>query len=213
MGFGKLVSNVKDYFGIKADQAADKLVESNPEAYLELAIKNEKQSILDNETRLAQINSLKNELTPQLNGYVDKLKKIGVGIRMAQSDNDEEAVKEGMVIYKEVEVEHDEIKISLDQITEAYDDAFVTIVEQRKNVAKLENEKKSIVARLKAAQTKEEVMKITGSISQGGGSASSFSKAKDILNKKTNGINSMDQTKKALNNAGKTTSSKKYFDF
>ncbi|MGL5768061.1 MAG: hypothetical protein ACRCX8_20675 [Sarcina sp.] len=212
MGIKKLLSNLAATIGIKADGAADKLVEQNPEQFLELAIKNEKLLIEKNETKLAEINVLKNSLSTDVKDYVETLKKISVGIRRASMDGDNESVLIGNEKFKEVEAEHDEAKNNLKEIEVAYDEVFNLIIEQKKNVKKMESEKKSIISRLRSAQTKEDVMKITGSITTDGGSASSFAKAREVLNKKTNSINSLDATKKALS-AGSTGKKSKYFDF
>lgn len=212
MGIKKLLSNIASSIGIKADEAADKLVEKNHEQFLELAIRNEKLLVEENEKKLAEINVLKNSLSEDVKGYVDTLKKISVGIRRASMDGDNESVLIGNEKFKEIEAEHDEAKNNLNEIEVAYDEVFNLIIEQKKNINKMETEKKSIISRLKAAQTKEDVMKITGSITTDGGSASSFAKAREVLNKKTNSINSLDATKKALS-AGSTGKKSKYFDF
>lgn len=212
MGLKKLFSNLAASIGIKADGVADKLVEQNPEQFLELAIKNEKLLVEKNETKLAEINVLKNSLSADVKDYVETLKKISVGIRRASMDGDNESVLIGNEKFKEVEAEHDEAKNNLKEIEVAYDEVFNLIIEQKKNIKKMETEKKSIISRLRSAQTKEDVMKITGSITTDGGSASSFAKAREVLNKKTNSINSLDATKKALS-AGSTGKKSKYFDF
>lgn len=213
MGLKKLLSNVCATIGIGADKAADKLVETNPEAFLDLAIENELKSIEENENKIAEILVHKKSLEKDMADYVTTLKKISIGIRMAGNDGDQEQVVIGTAKYKELEAEYDELKESYDQIDAAHKEATENVIAQRKNVEKMKVEKKSILSRLKAAQTKEDVMKITGSISTSGGSASSFAKAKEVLNKKTNKVNALDETKKSLKSGAASGTKSKYFDF
>lgn len=199
-----IIKTIKALFDNKVDETNQKMIEDNPEAILNQAIKDEKSQYNQNEIKLSEMHSHLIEHQNQTTILKNKLVKIQQNISLAQRNGDIEAVKEGTALYKQREMElaerievEKEIESAINEITE-----FMKT--QRHEIEKLESEKVSLLARLSSANVKEEVMNLTSSMNFKDNS-SSFVSARDAINKKINKV----KGREIVNNS--TQSSSKYF--
>nr|DAL39632.1 MAG TPA_asm: PspA/IM30 family [Caudoviricetes sp.] len=199
-----IIKTIKALFDNKVDETNQKMIEDNPEAILNQAIKDEKSQYNQNEIKLSEMHSHLIEHQNQTTILKNKLVKIQQNISLAQRNGDIEAVKEGTALYKQREMElaerievEKEIESAINEITE-----FMKT--QRHEIEKLESEKVSLLARLSSANVKEEVMNLTSSMNFKDNS-SSFASARDAINKKINKV----KGREIVNNS--TQSSSKYF--
>ena len=199
-----IIKTIKALFDNKVDETNQKMIEDNPEAILNQAIKDEKSQYNQNEIKLSEMHSHLIEHQNQTTILKNKLVKIQQNISLAQRNGDIEAVKEGTALYKQREMElaerievEKEIESAINEITE-----FMKT--QRHEIEKLESEKVSLLARLSSANVKEEVMNLTSSMNFKDNS-SSFASARDTINKKINKV----KGREIVNNS--TQSSSKYF--
>lgn len=199
-----IIKTIKALFDNKVDETNQKMIEDNPEAILNQAIKDEKSQYNQNEIKLSEMHSHLIEHQNQTTILKNKLVKIQQNISLAQRNGDIEAVKEGTALYKQREMElaerievEKEIESAINEITE-----FMKT--QRHEIEKLESEKVSLLTRLSSANVKEEVMNLTSSMNFKDNS-SSFASARDTINKKINKV----KGREIVNNS--TQSSSKYF--
>lgn len=199
-----IIKTIKALFDNKVNETNQKMIEDNPEAILNQAIKDEKSQYNQNEIKLSEMHSHLIEHQNQTTILKNKLVKIQQNISLAQRNGDIEAVKEGTALYKQREMElaerievEKEIESAINEITE-----FMKT--QRHEIEKLESEKVSLLARLSSANVKEEVMNLTSSMNFKDNS-SSFASARDAINKKINKV----KGREIVNNS--TQSSSKYF--
>lgn len=199
-----IIKTIKALFDNKVDETNQKMIEDNPEAILNQAIKDEKTQYKQNEMRLSEMHSHHIEHKNQTSILRNNLIKIQQNISLAQRQGDVEAVKEGTSLYKQREMElaerieiEKEIESAINEITE-----FMKT--QRYEIEKLESEKVSLLARLSSANVKEEVMNLTSSMNFKENS-SSFASAREAINKKINKV----KGREIVNNS--TQSSSKYF--
>ena len=199
-----IIKTIKALFDNKVDETNQKMIEDNPEAILNQAIKDEKSQYNQNEIKLSEMHSHLIEHQNQTTILKNKLVKIQQNISLAQRNGDIEAVKEGTALYKQREMElaerievEKEIESAINEITE-----FMKT--QRHEIEKLESEKVSLLTRLSSANVKEEVMNLTSSMNFKDNS-SSFASARDAINKKINKV----KGREIVNNS--TQSSSKYF--
>lgn len=199
-----IIKTIKALFDNKVDETNQKMVEDNPEAILNQAIKDEKAQYKQNEIKLSEMHSHHIEHKNQTSILRNNLIKIQQNISLAQRQGDVEAVKEGTSLYKQREMElaerieiEKEIESAINEITE-----FMKT--QRYEIEKLESEKVSLLARLSSANVKEEVMNLTSSMNFKDNS-SSFASAREAINKKINKV----KGREIVNNS--TQSSSKYF--
>lgn len=199
-----IIKTIKALFDNKVNETNQKMIEDNPEAILNQAIKDEKSQYNQNEIKLSEMHSHLIEHQNQTTILKNKLVKIQQNISLAQRNGDIEAVKEGTALYKQREMElaerievEKEIESAINEITE-----FMKT--QRHEIEKLESEKVSLLARLNSANVKEEVMNLTSSMNFKDNS-SSFASARDAINKKINKV----KGREIVNNS--TQSSSKYF--
>lgn len=199
-----IIKTIKALFDNKVDETNQKMIEDNPEAILNQAIKDEKTQYKQNEMRLSEMHSHHIEHKNQTAILRNNLIKIQQNISLAQRQGDVEAVKEGTSLYKQREMElaerieiEKEIESAINEITE-----FMKT--QRYEIEKLESEKVSLLARLSSANVKEEVMNLTSSMNFKENS-SSFASAREAINKKINKV----KGREIVNNS--TQSSSKYF--
>lgn len=199
-----IIKTIKALFDNKVDETNQKMIEDNPEAILNQAIKDEKSQYNQNEIKLSEMHSHLIEHQNQTTILKNKLVKIQQNISLAQRNGDIEAVKEGTALYKQREMElaerievEKEIESAINEITE-----FMKT--QRHEIEKLESEKVSLLARLSSANVKEEVMNLTSSMNFKDNS-SSFASARDAINKKINKV----KGREIVSNS--TQSSSKYF--
>lgn len=199
-----IIKTIKALFDNKVDETNQKMIEDNPEAILNQAIKDEKAQYKQNEIKLSEMHSHHIEHKNQTSILRNNLIKIQQNISLAQRQGDVEAVKEGTSLYKQREMElaerievEKEIESAINEITE-----FMKT--QRHEIEKLESEKVSLLARLSSANVKEEVMNLTSSMNFKDNS-SSFASARDAINKKINKV----KGREIVNNS--TQSSSKYF--
>lgn len=199
-----IIKTIKALFDNKVDETNQKMIEDNPEAILNQAIKDKKSQYNQNEIKLSEMHSHLIEHQNQTTILKNKLVKIQQNISLAQRNGDIEAVKEGTALYKQREMElaerievEKEIESAINEITE-----FMKT--QRHEIEKLESEKVSLLARLSSANVKEEVMNLTSSMNFKDNS-SSFASARDAINKKINKV----KGREIVNNS--TQSSSKYF--
>lgn len=199
-----IIKTIKALFDNKVDETNQKMIEDNPEAILNQAIKDEKTQYKQNEMKLSEMHSHHIEHKNQTAILRNNLIKIQQNISLAQRQGDVEAVKEGTSLYKQREMElaerieiEKEIESAINEITE-----FMKT--QRHEIEKLESEKVSLLARLSSANVKEEVMNLTSSMNFKDNS-SSFASAREAINKKINRV----KGREIVNNS--TQSSSKYF--
>lgn len=199
-----IIKTIKALFDNKVNETNQKMIEDNPEAILNQAIKDEKSQYNQNEIKLSEMHSHLIEHQNQTTILKNKLVKIQQNISLAQRNGDIEAVKEGTALYKQREMElaerievEKEIESAINEITEFMET-------QRHEIEKLESEKVSLLARLSSANVKEEVMNLTSSMNFKDNS-SSFASARDAINKKINKV----KGREIVNNS--TQSSSKYF--
>ena len=199
-----IIKTIKALFDNKVDETNQKMIEDNPEAILNQAIKDEKTQYKQNEIKLSEMHSHHIEHKNQTTILRNNLIKIQQNISLAQRQGDVEAVKEGTSLYKQREMElaerieiEKEIESAINEITE-----FMKT--QRHEIEKLESEKVSLLARLSSANVKEEVMNLTSSMNFKDNS-SSFASAREAINKKINRV----KGREIVNNS--TQSSSKYF--
>lgn len=199
-----IIKTIKALFDNKVNETNQKMIEDNPEAILNQAIKDEKSQYNQNEIKLSEMHSHLIEHQNQTTILKNKLVKIQQNISLAQRNGDIGAVKEGTALYKQREMElaerievEKEIESAINEITE-----FMKT--QRHEIEKLESEKVSLLARLSSANVKEEVMNLTSSMNFKDNS-SSFASARDAINKKINKV----KGREIVNNS--TQSSSKYF--
>lgn len=199
-----IIKTIKALFDNKVDETNQKMIEDNPEAILNQAIKDEKTQYKQNEMKLSEMHSHHIEHKNQTAILRNNLIKIQQNISLAQRQGDVEAVKEGTSLYKQREMElaerieiEKEIESAINEITE-----FMKT--QRYEIEKLESEKVSLLARLSSANVKEEVMNLTSSMNFKENS-SSFASAREAINKKINKV----KGREIVNNS--TQSSSKYF--
>ena len=199
-----IIKTIKALFDNKVNETNQKMIEDNPEAILNQAIKDEKSQYNQNEIKLSEMHSHLIEHQNQTTILKNKLVKIQQNISLAQRNGDIEAVKEGTALYKQREMElaerievEKEIESAINEITEFMET-------QRHEIEKLESEKVSLLARLSSANVKEEVMNLTSSMNFKDNS-SSFVSARDAINKKINKV----KGREIVNNS--TQSSSKYF--
>ncbi len=199
-----IIKTIKALFDNKVDETNQKMIEDNPEAILNQAIKDEKTQYKQNEIKLSEMHSHHIEHKNQTSILRNNLIKIQQNISLAQRQGDVEAVKEGTSLYKQREMElaerieiEKEIESAINEITE-----FMKT--QRYEIEKLESEKVSLLARLSSANVKEEVMNLTSSMNFKENS-SSFASAREAINKKINKV----KGREIVNNS--TQSSSKYF--
>lgn len=199
-----IIKTIKALFDNKVDETNQKMIEDNPEAILNQAIKDEKAQYKQNEIKLSEMHSHHIEHKNQTAILRNNLIKIQQNISLAQRQGDVEAVKEGTSLYKQREMElaerieiEKEIESAINEITE-----FMKT--QRHEIEKLESEKVSLLARLSSANVKEEVMNLTSSMNFKDNS-SSFASAREAINKKINRV----KGREIVNNS--TQSSSKYF--
>lgn len=199
-----IIKTIKALFDNKVDETNQKIIEDNPEAILNQAIKDEKAQYKQNEIKLSEMHSHHIEHKNQTSILRNNLIKIQQNISLAQRQGDVEAVKEGTSLYKQREMElaerieiEKEIESAINEITE-----FMKT--QRYEIEKLESEKVSLLARLSSANVKEEVMNLTSSMNFKENS-SSFASAREAINKKINKV----KGREIVNNS--TQSSSKYF--
>lgn len=199
-----IIKTIKALFDNKVDETNQKIIEDNPEAILNQAIKDEKAQYKQNEIKLSEMHSHHIEHKNQTSILRNNLIKIQQNISLAQRQGDVEAVKEGTSLYKQREMElaerieiEKEIESAINEITE-----FMKT--QRHEIEKLESEKVSLLARLSSANVKEEVMNLTSSMNFKDNS-SSFASAREAINKKINRV----KGREIVNNS--TQSSSKYF--
>lgn len=199
-----IIKTIKALFDNKVDETNQKMIEDNPEAILNQAIKDEKTQYKQNEIKLSEMHSHHIEHKNQTTILRNNLIKIQQNISLAQRQGDVEAVKEGTSLYKQREMElaerieiEKEIESAINEITE-----FMKT--QRYEIEKLESEKVSLLARLSSANVKEEVMNLTSSMNFKENS-SSFASAREAINKKINKV----KGREIVNNS--TQSSSKYF--
>ncbi|MFR1675186.1 MAG: PspA/IM30 family protein [Fusobacterium sp.] len=199
-----IIKTIKALFDNKVDESNQKMIEDNPEAILNQAIKDEKAQYKQNEIKLSEMHSHHIEHKNQTSILRNNLIKIQQNISLAQRQGDVEAVKEGTSLYKQREMElaerieiEKEIESAINEITE-----FMKT--QRYEIEKLESEKVSLLARLSSANVKEEVMNLTSSMNFKENS-SSFASAREAINKKINKV----KGREIVNNS--TQSSSKYF--
>ena len=159
-----IIKTIKALFDNKVDETNQKMIEDNPEAILNQAIKDEKTQYKQNEIKLSEMHSHHIEHKNQTSILRNNLIKIQQNISLAQRQGDVEAVKEGTSLYKQREMElaerieiEKEIESAINEITE-----FMKT--QRYEIEKLESEKVSLLARLSSANVKEEVMNLTSSM-------------------------------------------------
>lgn len=199
-----IIKTIKALFDNKVDETNQKMIEDNPEAILNQAIKDEKAQYKQNEIKLSEMHSHHIEHKNQTSILRNNLIKIQQNISLAQRQGDVEAVKEGTSLYKQREMELAErIKIEK-EIESAINEITEFMKTQRYEIEKLESEKVSLLARLSSANVKEEVMNLTSSMNFKENS-SSFASAREAINKKINKV----KGREIVNNS--TQSSSKYF--
>lgn len=199
-----IIKTIKALFDNKVNETNQKMIEDNPEAILNQAIKDEKDQYKQNEIKLSEMHSHHIEHKNQTSILRNNLIKIQQNISLAQRQGDVEAVKEGTSLYKQREMELAE-RIEIEkEIESAINEITKFIKTQRYEIEKLESEKVSLLARLSSANVKEEVMNLTSSMNFKENS-SSFASAREAINKKINKV----KGREIVNNS--TQSSSKYF--
>lgn len=198
-----ILKTLKTLFNNKADEVNQKLIEDNPEAILEQAIKEKKMQLSNNEGKLAEMHSFLIDHEKQTTLLKNNLIKIQQNISVAQRQGEINAVKEGTSLYKQRESELSERIISENEIKDAIKEITELLKQQKNEIDKLETEKISLLAKLKSANMKEQIMNLTSSISFE--NDDSFANARDSVNKR---INKVKGKEIVVNN---TETSSKYF--
>ncbi|MGL4452420.1 MAG: PspA/IM30 family protein [Sarcina sp.] len=190
MGFKKLLSNTLDFLSGKSDEAAMKLVESNPELFLSQAIEKEKAAIDELKDNLAQIDHLKKPITQNVEDIKEKMQRIQAQIRKARNDGDSDLEARATQLYKTRDGELDKAIENLEKIEANEEQLRSEIVKAEAAVKQMEIDKDQILADLKIAKSQEQIMEVMGRSKRGAGTADSFNAAKNAINKKTSQIDS-----------------------
>lgn len=199
----KIFNTLKALLSNKADEVNQKLIEDNPEAILEQAIKEKEIQLSSNEEKLAEMHSFFIDHQKQTNVLKTNLVKIQQNISVAQRQGDMDAVKVGTALYKQREFELSERIISENEIQNSINEITELLKKQRSEIEKLETEKLSILAKLKSANMKEQIMNLSSSISFD--NDDSFANARESINKRINKIKGKEIV------TGSTETSSKYF--
>lgn len=186
MGLKKFFNNLGTLISGKSEEAAIKLVEQNPEAFLNEAIENDRKRIEELKNSLVQIEVLKKPIVDNEKTLRENLVKIQVKIRQASNSGNRELEIQATERYKLRAGELDLVVADLKEIKEQEDSVFAEIKALEENIKKSEADKNTILANLKLAKSKEEIMKLTGQIKTGSSSsADTFNTAKGIIEKQT----------------------------
>ena len=199
----KIFNTLKALLSNKADEVNQKLIEDNPEAILEQAIKEKKIQLSSNEEKLAEMHSFFIDHQKQTNVLKNNLVKIQQNISVAQRQGDMDAVKEGTALYKQREFELSERITSEIEIQNSINEITELLKKQRSEIEKLETEKLSLLAKLKSANMKEQIMNLSSSITFD--NDDSFANARESINKKINKVKGKEIV------TGSTETSSKYF--
>ena len=199
----KIFNTLKALLSNKADEINQKLIEDNPEAILEQAIKEKKIQLSSNEEKLAEMHSFFIDHQKQTNVLKNNLVKIQQNISVAQRQGDMDAVKEGTALYKQREFELSERITSEIEIQNSINEITELLKKQRSEIEKLETEKLSLLAKLKSANMKEQIMNLSSSITFD--NDDSFANARESINKKINKVKGKEIV------TGSTETSSKYF--
>lgn len=182
----KIFNTLKALLSNKADEVNQKLIEDNPEVILEQAIKEKKIQLSSNEEKLAEMHSFFIDHQKQTNVLKNNLVKIQQNISVAQRQNDMDSVKEGTALYKQREFELSERITSEIEIQNSINEITELLKKQRSEIEKLETEKLSLLAKLKSANMKEQIMNLSSSITFD--NDDSFANAREAINKKINKV-------------------------
>lgn len=199
----KIFNTLKALLSNKADEVNQKLIEDNPEAILEQAIKEKKIQLSSNEEKLSEMHSFFIDHQKQTNVLKNNLVKIQQNISVAQRQGDMDAVKEGTALYKQREFELSERITSEIEIQNSINEITELLKKQRSEIEKLETEKLSLLAKLKSANMKEQIMNLSSSISFDNND--SFANAREAINKRINKVKGKEIV------TGSTETSSKYF--
>ena len=199
----KIFNTLKALLSNKADEVNQKLIEDNPEAILEQAIKEKKIQLSSNEEKLAEMHSFFIDHQKQTNVLKNNLVKIQQNISVAQRQGDMNAVKEGTALYKQREFELSERITSEIEIQNSINEITELLKKQRSEIEKLETEKLSLLAKLKSANMKEQIMNLSSSITFD--NDDSFANAREAINKRINKVKGKGIV------TGSTETSSKYF--
>ena len=199
----KIFNTLKALLSNKADEVNQKLIEDNPEAILEQAIKEKKIQLSSNEEKLAEMHSFFIDHQKQTNVLKNNLVKIQQNISVAQRQGDMDAVKEGTALYKQREFELSERITSEIEIQNSINEITELLKKQRSEIEKLETEKLSLLAKLKSANMKEQIINLSSSITFD--NDDSFANARESINKKINKVKGKEIV------TGSTETSSKYF--
>ena len=199
----KIFNTLKALLSNKADEVNQKLIEDNPEAILEQAIKEKKIQLSSNEEKLAEMHSFFIDHQKQTNVLKNNLVKIQQNISVAQRQGNMNAVKEGTALYKQREFELSERITSEIEIQNSINEITELLKKQRSEIEKLETEKLSLLAKLKSANMKEQIINLSSSITFD--NDDSFANAREAINKKINKVKGKEIV------TGSTETSSKYF--
>ena len=199
----KIFNTLKALLSNKADEVNQKLIEDNPEAILEQAIKEKKIQLSSNEEKLSEMHSFFIDHRKQTNVLKNNLVKIQQNISVAQRQGDMDAVKEGTALYKQREFELSERITSEIEIQNSINEITQLLKKQRSEIEKLETEKLSLLTKLKSANMKEQIMNLSSSITFD--NDDSFANAREAINKKINKVKGKEIV------TGSTETSSKYF--
>lgn len=199
MSFSKLFNNVADLLSGKANQSAEKLVEDNPEIFLDKAIKNEKLRVEELKNALIEIEFHKKSIIEDRDNREEGLKKIEFLIKKAKTEEDSESELKGTELLNLRQKEYNGIVASLTSIEEKQTELLKSIKEITANINKMEIEKSNIIAELNLAKSRENIINITNQITETGNSSSeSFAAAREVLEKKIRKVESMESINKKL---------------
>lgn len=200
-----IFKTLKNLFNNKVEEVNQKIIEENPEAILEEAIKEQEQQYIENEIKASDMKAHLINHQKETKKLQDNLLKIQQRISVAQREGNKDEVALGNQLYKQREQELAERLEVQKEIEEAVNEIMSFLTSSREEIRKLELEKSSLLARLNSANMKEEIMNLKSTINRNNNN--SFANAKNSINKRIDRINSRDSINKST-----TTKGSKYFN-
>lgn len=186
----------------------DSIVQNNPEHILNEAIKEASANLADYNDKIAKFKTQQRDNEAKIQGYYKKLDQIQKGIGEAQRDGAVESVKKGLVLYKEKEKELEDLLAIEKEIDSGIKELEQFILDAKREVQTLENEKTKLLVQLENAKTKEQIMNMKSSIKNNNVKTynSKFNQVREQINKKVEHVKSLESLEKT------TVEKDKYFD-